>query len=137
MPKIVSNNHDSKIKQRKLKEEDQPNNVRKRSLANTSGASILYAGRMSSKDRRLLKMILVIFISFLTCYLPITLSKVLRSISNIHFIFIMSYVLVYLTTCINPVSFALIIITNEYILTTYRYPTDDLCRHVIRISPSI
>lgn len=94
------------MKQRKLKDESQLKDIRKKSLTNTSGASVLYVGRMSSKDRRLLKMILVIFASFLACYLPITLSKVSRSISSIHFIFIMSYVLVYLTTCINPVSFA-------------------------------
>ena len=36
----------------------------------------LRPGRLSPKDRRLLKMILVIFISFLVCYLPITLVKV-------------------------------------------------------------
>ena len=33
-------------------------------------------GRLTQKDRRLLKMILVIFISFLVCYLPITIVKV-------------------------------------------------------------
>ena len=36
----------------------------------------LRPGRLSPKDRRLLKMILAIFISFLVCYLPITLVKV-------------------------------------------------------------
>lgn len=92
----------AKTKQKKLKDETRPKETRKKSLANTSGASILYAGRMSSKDRRLLKMILVIFLSFLTCYLPITLSKVLRSISEINLVFIGAYLLVYLTTCINP-----------------------------------
>lgn len=79
----------TKIKQKKLKDEKSPKDMsRKKSIAN-SGASVLYAGRMSSKDRRLLKMILVIFLSFLTCYLPITLTKVLSSIADIHFIFIM------------------------------------------------
>jgi len=95
-----------KIKQKK---EKQP---RKKSLANTSGASILYAGRMSAKDRRLLKMILVIFISFLFCYLPITLTKVYRSIADINFVFIMGYLLVYLTTCINPIIY--VVMSSEY-----------------------
>ena len=36
----------------------------------------LRPGRLSQKDRRLLKMILVIFVSFLVCYLPITIVKV-------------------------------------------------------------
>ena len=36
----------------------------------------LRPGRLTQKDRRLLKMILVIFVSFLVCYLPITIVKV-------------------------------------------------------------
>lgn len=103
---------DTKIQQRKLKDERDSKSLRKKSLANTSGASILYAGRMSSKDRRLLKMILVIFISFLVCYLPITLSKVISSISGIHFIFIMSYVMIYFTTCVNPIIY--VVMSSEY-----------------------
>ncbi|KAF6211953.1 hypothetical protein GE061_012470 [Apolygus lucorum] len=35
-------------------------------------------GKMTAKDKKLLKMILVIFASFVTCYLPITLSKTYR-----------------------------------------------------------
>jgi hypothetical protein len=77
-----------------------------------SGASILYAGRLSQRDRRLLKMILVIFLSFLTCYLPITLTKVLKSIAKINFIFILGYLLVYLTTCINPLIYCCL--SREY-----------------------
>lgn len=96
----------TKIKQKKIKSESPPKDLptRKKSLANTSGASILYgAARMSAKDRRLLKMILVIFISFLTCYLPITLTKIARSIADVNFLFITSYLLIYLTPCINPI----------------------------------
>ena len=97
-------NSKPKIKQKKLKSDAGPkDNLRKKSLANTSGASILYVGKMSQKDRRLLKMILVIFMSFLTCYLPITLTKVMKSIGEVNFFFIMGYLLVYLTTCINPI----------------------------------
>lgn len=103
----------TKIKQRKLKEESPPKDMtRKKSLANTSGASILLAGRMSAKDRRLLKMILVIFLSFLTCYLPITLTKVFKSIANVELVYIMGYVLVYLTTCINPIIY--VVMSSEY-----------------------
>ncbi|KAG5682434.1 hypothetical protein PVAND_011787 [Polypedilum vanderplanki] len=104
----------TKVKQKNIKDEKPPTDaIRKKSLANTSGASIIYgAARMSTKDRRLLKMILVIFISFLTCYLPITLTKIMSSIANINFIFITSYLLVYLTTCINPIIYVLI--SSEY-----------------------
>ncbi|CAG9805899.1 unnamed protein product [Chironomus riparius] len=105
----------TKIKQKKIKAESPPKDLptRKKSLANTSGASILYgAARMSAKDRRLLKMILVIFISFLTCYLPITLTKIARSIADVNFLFITSYLLIYLTPCINPIIY--VVMSSEY-----------------------
>lgn len=81
-------------------------------LTSTSGASILYPGRMTTKDRRLLKMILVIFVSFLTCYLPITSTKIIRSFHNIQILHIMGYVLIYLTTCINPIIY--VVMSSEY-----------------------
>jgi hypothetical protein len=86
--------------------------VRNRSNANTSGASIMYPGRLSTKDRRLLKMILVIFISFLICYLPITLTKIFHDITNVHGVNIAGYLLIYLTTCINPIIY--VVMSSEY-----------------------
>ncbi|XP_055326791.1 G-protein coupled receptor moody isoform X2 [Sitodiplosis mosellana] len=79
---------------------------------NTSGASILYPGRMTTKDRRLLKMILVIFVSFVTCYLPITSTKIIRTLHNIPVFHIMGYILIYLTTCINPIIY--VVMSSEY-----------------------
>lgn len=57
---------------------------------------------MSSKDRRLLQMILVIFCSFLVCYLPITVAKTFLRSQDLHVLNICAYVLVYLATCVNP-----------------------------------
>jgi hypothetical protein len=108
--KIKKPNKQPKVKQKKIKDDNPPQKdgaivlLRKKSGANTSGASIMNGvARMSAKDRKLLKMILVIFLSFLTCYLPITLTKIMRSIADVHFVFIMSYLLIYLSTCINPI----------------------------------
>lgn len=81
-------------------------------LTNTSGASILYPGRMTTKDRRLLKMILVIFVSFVICYLPITSTKIIRTFHNIPVFHIMGYILIYLTTCINPIIY--VVMSSEY-----------------------
>ncbi|XP_031637519.1 uncharacterized protein LOC116349961 [Contarinia nasturtii] len=81
-------------------------------MTNTSGASILYPGRMTTKDRRLLKMILVIFVSFVTCYLPITSTKIIRSLHNIPVFHMMGYILIYLTPCINPIVYVLM--SSEY-----------------------
>lgn len=91
---------------------DKGGTVRKQSTMNTSGASILYPGRMTAKDRRLLKMILVIFVSFLICYLPITTTKIIRSVHEIPFLNIMGYLLIYLTTCINPIIY--VVMSSEY-----------------------
>lgn len=81
-------------------------------LTSTSGASILYPGRMTTKDRRLLKMILVIFLSFVICYLPITSTKIIRQFHDVHIFHIMGYVLIYLTTCINPIIY--VVMSSEY-----------------------
>lgn len=114
-----------------IKDETSPITFRKKSLANTSGASRLYSGKMSSKDRRLLKMILVIFLSFVTCYLPITVIKIFfepskieqsNSLANLHFVFfIFSYLLIYVSVCLNPLIYVLM--SKEY-----RKAYSDVCR---------
>ncbi|KZC05137.1 PREDICTED: G-protein coupled receptor moody [Dufourea novaeangliae] len=68
--------------------------------------------RMSNKDKKLLKMILVIFSSFLVCYLPITVTKTFRNAIDWRGLNIAGYVLIYLTTCINPVVY--VIMSSEY-----------------------
>ncbi|KAM7348465.1 G-protein coupled receptor moody isoform 2-T10 [Cochliomyia hominivorax] len=82
------------------------------SMGNTSNASAIYPGRMSVKDRRLLKMILVIFVSFVICYLPITLTKIWKGANDNQIFNISGYLLVYLTTCINPIIYVLM--SSEY-----------------------
>lgn len=68
--------------------------------------------RMSSKDRKLLKMILVIFSSFLLCYLPITVTKTFKGSIDWRGLNIAGYILIYLTTCINPVVY--VVMSSEY-----------------------
>ncbi|XP_058055904.1 G-protein coupled receptor moody [Anopheles bellator] len=86
-------------------------NARKRRRhLNTSGASIMSAGKMSAKDRKLLQMILVIFVAFLICYLPITVVKLFRP--SMQILNVMSYLLIYLTTCINPIIY--VVMSREY-----------------------
>uniref|UniRef100_A0A182NQC3 G-protein coupled receptors family 1 profile domain-containing protein n=1 Tax=Anopheles dirus TaxID=7168 RepID=A0A182NQC3_9DIPT len=86
-------------------------NARKRKKQlNTSGASIMSAGKMSAKDRKLLQMILVIFLAFLVCYLPITVVKLFRP--SMQVLNVMSYLLIYLTTCINPIIY--VVMSREY-----------------------
>ncbi|KYN01392.1 PREDICTED: G-protein coupled receptor moody [Cyphomyrmex costatus] len=70
--------------------------------------------RMSVKDRKLLQMILVIFVSFLVCYLPITVTKLLQDavFQDWWGLNIAGYILIYLTTCINPVIY--VVMSSEY-----------------------
>lgn len=68
--------------------------------------------RMSNKDKKLLKMILVIFSSFLICYLPITVTKTFKDAIDWRGLNIAGYILIYLTTCINPVVY--VVMSSEY-----------------------
>ncbi|XP_034946887.1 G-protein coupled receptor moody [Chelonus insularis] len=72
----------------------------------------LESGKMSAKDKKLLKMILVIFLSFLICYLPITITKIFKDIIDWRGLNIAGYILIYLTTCINPVIY--VVMSSEY-----------------------
>ncbi|XP_049943561.1 G-protein coupled receptor moody-like isoform X3 [Schistocerca serialis cubense] len=69
-------------------------------------------GKMTTKDKKLLKMILVIFASFVVCYLPITVSKTFHSVTNLHGLNIAGYILIYLSTCINPIIY--VVMSSEY-----------------------
>uniref|UniRef100_A0A182Q2A2 G-protein coupled receptors family 1 profile domain-containing protein n=1 Tax=Anopheles farauti TaxID=69004 RepID=A0A182Q2A2_9DIPT len=86
------------------------NAKRRKKHLNTSGASIMSAGKMSAKDRKLLQMILVIFLAFLVCYLPITVVKLFRP--SMQVLNVVSYLLIYLTTCINPIIY--VVMSREY-----------------------
>nr|XP_033331745.1 G-protein coupled receptor moody isoform X1 [Megalopta genalis] len=68
--------------------------------------------RMCNKDKKLLKMILVIFSSFLVCYLPITITKTFKNAIDWRGLNIAGYILIYLTTCINPVVY--VVMSSEY-----------------------
>jgi len=70
------------------------------------------APRMSAKDRKLLQMILVIFASFLVCYLPITVTKLFQDAIDWRGLNIVGYILIYLTTCINPIIY--VVMSSEY-----------------------
>lgn len=70
------------------------------------------APRMSAKDRKVLQMILVIFSSFLVCYLPITVTKLFHDTVDWRGLNIAGYILIYLTTCINPIIY--VVMSSEY-----------------------
>lgn len=78
----------------------------------TASSGLATPGKMTAKDKKLLKMILVIFASFVICYLPITVSKTFKDTIDIHALNIAGYILIYLTTCINPIIY--VVMSSEY-----------------------
>jgi hypothetical protein len=67
---------------------------------------------LSAKDIRLLKMILTIFVAFVACYLPITTVKALGKEAEWPVASVVSNLLIYLTTCINPLIY--VAMSSEY-----------------------
>ncbi|KAL0120151.1 hypothetical protein PUN28_008065 [Cardiocondyla obscurior] len=89
-----------------------------KSIGRTCNGSEYAASRMSNKDRKLLQMILVIFASFVVCYLPITITKLFHNTMDWRGFNIAGYILIYLTTCINPVIY--VVMSSEY-RSAYKY----------------
>jgi hypothetical protein len=84
----------------------------RRQSAFTTSSGLATPGKMTAKDKKLLKMILVIFASFVICYLPITISKAFKDSIDIQELNIAGYILIYLTTCINPIIY--VVMSSEY-----------------------
>lgn len=72
---------------------------------------------------RITKMVLAIFLSFVCCYLPITLSKVLDADVKYPTLHILGYILLYLSACINPIIY--VIMNKQY---RQAYKTVIMCR---------
>lgn len=101
-----------------------------------AGSFISRQPNLSAKDRRLLKMILVIFMSFVACYLPITLVKTFSKDDN-PVLNILGLLLIYMTTCINPIIY--VVMSSEYrqayvSLLTCKRDIDPTNRSVTKIS---
>ncbi|XP_076314319.1 G-protein coupled receptor moody-like [Tachypleus tridentatus] len=65
-----------------------------------------------SKDIKLLRMIFVIFLMFVVCYLPMTLVKVLKVEQKIPVVHVLGHIFIYLSACINPIIYVLM--SKEY-----------------------
>lgn len=61
---------------------------------------------------RITKMVLAIFLSFLACYLPITIIKVVDKDVNYPGLHIFGYLMIYLSACVNPIIY--VIMNKQY-----------------------
>lgn len=72
---------------------------------------------------RITKMVLAIFLSFVACYLPITLVKVADPDVTRPGLHIFAYIMLYLSACINPIIY--VIMNKQY---RQAYKTILMCR---------
>ncbi|XP_055912322.1 G-protein coupled receptor moody [Eupeodes corollae] len=61
---------------------------------------------------RITKMVLAIFLSFIVCYLPITVVKIADKDVNSPGLHILGYIMLYLSSCINPIIY--VIMNKQY-----------------------
>ncbi|XP_028177879.1 G-protein coupled receptor moody-like [Ostrinia furnacalis] len=66
----------------------------------------------SKKDKKLRTLIMAIVLSFAICYLPISITKIFLEFTFHPIVKIISYILLYLTNCINPIIY--VVMSVEY-----------------------
>lgn len=72
---------------------------------------------------RITKMVLAIFLSFVFCYLPITVTKIADKDVHYPAFHIFGYIMLYLSSCINPIIY--VIMNKQY---RQAYKTVILCK---------
>lgn len=72
---------------------------------------------------RITKMVLAIFLSFVVCYLPITIAKIVDKDVSLPAFHIIGYILIYMSACINPIIY--VIMNKQY---RQAYKTVLLCK---------
>lgn len=88
----------------------EPSRLRRTALRKSM--ALLKLSLPTRKDRRLGTMIMAIMISFCICHLPITITKVINEITPNPALNIAAYLLLYLSSSINPVIY--VVMSNEY-----------------------
>lgn len=92
---------------------NEPKNFRRSFIATMKWTTVPKPRLPTKKDKKLLTMIVAIMVSFCVCHLPITLTKTIFLEYTSHPVpNIIGYVLIYFTTCVNPVIY--VIMSSEY-----------------------
>ncbi|GAB0093993.1 hypothetical protein DMENIID0001_091930 [Sergentomyia squamirostris] len=79
---------------------------------------------------KITKMVLAIFVSFIACYLPITVIKIADKDVTQPAAHVFGYVMLYLSACINPIIY--VIMNKQY---RQAYKTVLLCRSTSAVLP--
>ncbi|XP_058062613.1 G-protein coupled receptor moody isoform X5 [Anopheles bellator] len=92
-------------------------------VGGTTTASDNRDAKAKRNEWRITKMVLAIFLSFVMCYLPITISKIVDKNVSIPVLHIIGYMMLYLSACINPIIY--VIMNKQY---RQAYKTVLFCR---------
>lgn len=68
--------------------------------------------KVRRNEWRITKMVLAIFLSFVACYLPITLAKIVDPNVNSPTLHVIGYLMLYMSACINPIIY--VIMNKQY-----------------------
>lgn len=79
--------------------------------------------KQKRNEWRITKMVLAIFLSFVACYLPITITKVVDKDVNWPGLHIFGYIMIYLSASVNPIIY--VIMNKQY---RQAYKTVLLCK---------
>lgn len=97
--------------------------IRKFSLVKTTRIKDTRDVKAKRNEWRITKMVLAIFLSFVMCYLPITIAKIADKDVAYPTFHIIGYLLLYLSACINPIIY--VIMNKQY---RQAYKTVILCK---------
>lgn len=89
----------------------------KKHISSDNKDRIAKQSKKGREDLKITKMVLVIFFSFLICYLPITVIKVADKRVKYPALHIMSYIFLYMSACINPLIYG---VTNKHYRQAYK-----------------
>ncbi|XP_055326796.1 G-protein coupled receptor moody isoform X2 [Sitodiplosis mosellana] len=103
----------------------QPNKIPSGKFTNPKPSRVKDARDAKAKrnEWRITKMVLAIFLSFVMCYLPITVAKIADKDVSYPTLHIIGYILLYLSSCINPIIY--VIMNKQY---RQAYKTVILCK---------
>ncbi|XP_022693718.1 G-protein coupled receptor moody-like isoform X3 [Varroa jacobsoni] len=101
--------------------------VKMTSHARTTEQSREREARRRAEEWKVTKMVLIIFCSFLVCYLPITVAKVADRGVRYPGVHLLAYTLVYLSACLNPIIYG---VTNQQYRDAYKYTIARLCEFI-------
>ncbi|XP_049284937.1 G-protein coupled receptor moody isoform X1 [Anopheles funestus] len=81
-------------------------------VAGTRTAADTRDAKARRNEWRITKMVLAIFLSFVCCYLPITISKIVDKNVAYPALHIIGYIMLYLSACMNPIIY--VIMNKQY-----------------------